>query len=150
GMGPSRHRDPSLANSPGGAKTRFGAGTTGAGSAARASLRTLDSLVGRGHATIGPICVRRNEARAEFSSTRPDSRLVATAEDVLEANIDLVVITTPPDSHAELTQRALERAKHVVVEKPLTFDTETARRLASLAQPSDRLLIVPPFVQLSP
>ncbi len=125
-------------------------GLIGGGSAARAYLRTLDSLVGSGHAVAGPICVRRKEAWAEFLRTRPDARLVAAAGDVLGAEVDLVVITTPPDSHAELTRRALARGKHVVVEKPLTFKTATARSLARLAQAHDRLLVVAPFVQMSP
>ncbi len=125
-------------------------GLIGSGSAARAYLRTLDSLVGSGHAVVGPICVRRKEAWAEFLRTRPDARLVTAAGDVLAADVDLVVITTPPHSHAELTRRALARGKHVVVEKPLTFKTATARSLARLAQMHDRLLVVAPFVQMSP
>ena len=37
-----------------------------------------------------------------------------------------------------------------MVEKPLTTDVETARRLADLADARDRLLVVAPFVQMSP
>jgi len=69
---------------------------------------------------------------------------------VLDADVDLVIITTPPDSHAELTRRALERGKHVVIEKPLTFDPATARDLADLAGERGKLLVVAPFVQMSP
>ncbi|MGN6791797.1 MAG: Gfo/Idh/MocA family protein [Streptosporangiaceae bacterium] len=122
----------------------------GAGSAARAYLRTLDSLVTGGYAAAGPICVRRAEAWGAFLRARPDAHLVTDAAEVLDADVDLVLITTPPDSHADLTRRALERGKHVVVEKPLTFDTSTARRLAELARDRDKLLIVAPFVQMSP
>jgi predicted dehydrogenase len=94
--------------------------------------------------------VRRSEAWGAFLRARPGSHLVADAAAVLDADVDLVVITTPPDSHAELTRRALERGKHVVVEKPLTFDTATARRLAELARDRGKLLVVAPFVQMSP
>jgi predicted dehydrogenase len=76
--------------------------------------------------------------------------LVAEAAGVLDTDVDLVIITTPPDSHADLTRRALERGKHVVVEKPLTFDTATARDLAGLARDRGKLLLVAPFVQMSP
>jgi len=130
--------------------SRITVGLIGGGSASRAYLRTLDSLVASGHAAAGPICVRRRDAWNEFLRTRPDARLVADAGDVLEANVDLVVITTPPDSHADLTRRALEQGKHVVVEKPLTTDVETARQLADLADARDKLLVVAPFVQMSP
>lgn len=132
------------------ATTRVAVGLIGGGSAARAYLRTLDSLVGSGHAVAGPICVRRTEAWPEFFAARPGARLVTAAQDVLEADVDVVVIATPPDSHAELTRRALEQGKHVVVEKPLTFETGQARQLAGLALAHDRLLVVAPFVQMSP
>jgi len=132
------------------ANTRVAVGLVGGGSAARAYLRTLDSLVASGHALAGPICVRRKQHWAEFLRTRPDAWLVAAAGEVLESDVDLVVITTPPDSHAELTRRALARGKHVLVEKPLTFKTTTARSLSRLAQAHDRLLVVAPFVQMSP
>ena len=125
-------------------------GVIGGGSAARAYLRTLDSLVASGHAAAGPVCVRRAEAWGQFLRARPDAHLVTDAADVLSADVDLVVITTPPDSHADLARRALERDKHVVVEKPLTFDTGSARHLAELARARGRLLIVAPFVQMSP
>ena len=141
---------PGRAGTPGGASTRIAVGLIGGGSAARAYLRTLDSLVASGHAVAGPICVRRKQHWAEFLRTRPDACLVAAAGDVLGADVDLVVIATPPDSHAELTRRALARGKHVVVEKPLTFKTATARSLARLAQAHDKLLVVAPFVQMSP
>ena len=94
--------------------------------------------------------MRRPEAREQFLRARPGAHLVTDAAEVLDADVDLVVITTPPDSHAELTRRALERGKHVVVEKPLTFDTEIARRLADSARARDKFLIVAPFVQMSP
>jgi predicted dehydrogenase len=132
------------------APARIAVGLIGSGSASRAYLRTLDSLVAGGHAAAGPICVRRREAWDEFLRSRPDARLVTDAGDVLRSDVDLVVITTPPDSHADLTRRALEQGKHVVVEKPLTTDVETARRLADLSDARDKLLVVAPFVQMSP
>jgi predicted dehydrogenase len=132
------------------AASRVAVGLIGGGSAARAYLRTLDSLVASGHAVAGPICVRRAATWAQFLRIRPNAHLVTDAADVLAADVDLVVITTPPDSHADLTRRALERGKHVVVEKPLTFDPAIARRLARLAHDHGRLLIVAPFVQMAP
>jgi predicted dehydrogenase len=129
---------------------RVAVGLIGGGSAARAYLRTLDSLVASGHAVAGPVCVRRAATWGQFRQMRPDDHLVGDAADVLDADVDLVVITTPPDSHADLTRRALERGKHVVVEKPLTFDPATARRLADCARDHDRLLVVAPFVQMAP
>ncbi len=124
-------------------------GLIGAGSASRAYLRTLDSLVATGAAVEGPICDRGADKRAALVGRRPATRVVATPEEVL-AEVDLVVITTAPDSHAELTRQALESGTHVLVEKPLAAEPALARELVALAHGADLLLVVAPFVQLSP
>jgi predicted dehydrogenase len=129
--------------------TRVGVGLIGAGSAARAYLRTLDSLVGSGHAWAGPVCARNPATWPAFRSTRPDARLVTTPEEVFESGIDLVVITTAPDSHADLARRALQRGINVVVEKPLTLDPQEARALVAVAAETAHHLVVAPFVQMS-
>ena len=50
---------------------------------------------------------------------------VSSAEEVLDdANVNLVVIGTRNDLHAELARKALEHNKHVFVEKPLALDDE--------------------------
>ena len=69
--------------------------------------------------TSGPICARRRSAWPAVSTVARMRDLVADVDDVLDADADVVVIITPPESHAELAAAALERGKHVVVEKPL-------------------------------
>ncbi len=125
-------------------------GLIGAGSASRAYLRTLDTLVTSGAAIEGPVCDRRALTRAELLARRPATHIVATDEEVFLSDVDLVVITTAPSSHADLTRLALEAGKHVLVEKPLAADPEVGRELAELARTGHRLLAIAPFVQLSP
>jgi predicted dehydrogenase len=122
----------------------------GAGSASRAYLRTLDALVASGTAVDGPVCDRRAKTRRELVARRPSTRAVATVDEVLASDIDLVLITTAPDSHAALTRQALDAGKHVVVEKPFASDPDEGRALADLARTNGLLLAVAPFVQLSP
>ena len=63
---------------------------------------------------------------------------VSTAEEIIsddEAN--LVVIATRHGTHAELARRALERGKHVFVEKPLAINDEELDRLLQVASESE-------------
>jgi predicted dehydrogenase len=50
-------------------------------------------------------------------------------ETVERADIDLICITTPPDTHCEMTLRAIECGKHVLCEKPMAMDVEEARQM---------------------
>jgi predicted dehydrogenase/threonine dehydrogenase-like Zn-dependent dehydrogenase len=51
-------------------------------------------------------------------------------DDILnDDNVDLVMITTRHDSHAELTLKALQAGKHVFVEKPLATTKEDLQKI---------------------
>ena len=56
--------------------------------------------------------------------------------------IELVVISTPNPTHADLAARALRAGKHVVIDKPMTATSVDADRLIALAEDSGRLLSV--------
>ncbi len=47
-------------------------------------------------------------------------------EQLLDADLDAVVITTPHDLHYEQAVRAIDRGLHVLVEKPVTLKADTA------------------------
>jgi predicted dehydrogenase len=49
---------------------------------------------------------------------------------ILDPNVDLVVVTTPPAAHEELVIAALENGKHVFCEKPLAHCLASAVRIA--------------------
>jgi predicted dehydrogenase len=69
---------------------------------------------------------------------------VAKTIDELVSNpdIDLVVITSPNDTHFEYTQKALLAGKHVVLEKPFTITSSDATKLVVLAAQTNRVLSV--------
>jgi predicted dehydrogenase len=80
------------------------------------------------------------ELRSVVSRTGSDAKSVAArhgavfASTDLEAvlvdpDIDVVMVTTRHDSHAELALAALEAGKHVFVEKPLAIDGQQLERL---------------------
>ena len=68
---------------------------------------------------------------------------VSSADEVLDdADVNLVVIGTRHDSHAELARKALERNKNVFVEKPLALDDDQLDRVLEAAANSTGRLMV--------
>ena len=68
---------------------------------------------------------------------------VSSAEEVLDdANVNLVVIGTRHDTHAGLARAALERNKHVFVEKPLALNDEQLESVLEVAGSSSAKLMV--------
>ena len=68
---------------------------------------------------------------------------VSSADEVLdEPSVNLVVIGTKNDTHAELARGALERNKHVFVEKPLALnDQQLESVLEAVAGSSAKLMV---------
>jgi predicted dehydrogenase len=128
----------------------IGVGFVGGGSVLWAYLQVLDRLVPRGLAREGPICARRRGSWEELLRRRPGARLVATPEEVVKSDVDVVVVLTPPASHAELSLLALEHSKHVVCEKPIAESRRRAEAVVQLARRKRLLYLAAPFVQLSP
>ncbi len=60
-------------------------------------------------------------ALADDQTSLPEGvRSYRDPTDLLEdADVDLVSICTPPDTHARLACQALEQGKHVLIEKPM-------------------------------
>jgi scyllo-inositol 2-dehydrogenase (NADP+) len=73
----------------------------------------------------------------------PFVRIVRSLEEMLDDDeLELVVITTPNDSHFDYAWRALEAGKHVVVEKPFTITSADALKLIKKAEEKNRVLSV--------
>jgi predicted dehydrogenase len=125
-------------------------GIIGAGNVLWAYLRALDRLIPKGYALLGPVCARRREKWGELLNRRPSLQLVANPDEVLESDVDVVVIITPPESHAGLVRQALENDEHVVVEKPLAMTRAEGEGLAELADKRGLYLLAAPFVHLAP
>ena len=79
----------------------------------------------------------------------------AAIHDRLDAALDDrsiagVVIATPAETHAELTERALLAGKDVLCEKPLALHYDDARRVHDLAVRRDRVLMVGHLLEYHP
>ncbi|KAH8809178.1 hypothetical protein F5884DRAFT_396414 [Xylogone sp. PMI_703] len=73
----------------------------------------------------------------------PDAKHYRTADEFFaDPEIELVVVCTKHDSHAEYAERALKANKHVVVEKCFTVTTEQADKVLEAAKHTDKILTV--------
>lgn len=80
--------------------------------------------------------------RAYVEANFPRTKAVPEVEMVLDdPEVEAVIIATPASSHYELAKMALERGKHIFVEKPLATSTILADELIALAAARDRTLM---------
>lgn len=81
---------------------------------------------------------RRQQAADEFEVSL-HSDLESLVE---EGEVDLVVVGTPPNTHADLVVSALEAGKHVVCEKPFALTAAECDRMIETAALRGRFLTV--------
>lgn len=80
---------------------------------------------------------------AEVAAKYPALEVYLDASALIRASsADLMIITSPNDSHFSLAKACLEAGKHVVVEKPMTATLEEAEALVALAEASRSSLSV--------
>ena len=63
-------------------------------------------------------------------------------ESVTQDGVDLVLVTTPPVFHAEMTRFALENGKHVLCEKPMAMNSVETGEMAEAAEKSGFLAVI--------
>jgi scyllo-inositol 2-dehydrogenase (NADP+) len=119
-----------------GART-IGVGLAGYGAIARDHGRQLNEVEGlelRGVSDLAP--GRRAQAEGDFGVT------VHEGVDALlaDAAIDVVVVGTPPQTHAEIALEALAAGKHVVCEKPFALHLADVDRMLAAAGAAGRTL----------
>jgi predicted dehydrogenase len=100
--------------------------------AARAAGMDVVALVGRDR--------ERTERRA--AKVGVEVACTSLAEALALPGTDVVIIATPPPTHAELTEEAIVAGRHVLVEKPFTTDAAEAYHLADLAHKAGVVALV--------
>ncbi len=88
--------------------------------------------------------IDRDEARlAQVRARFTDVRLGSDAEAAFaDPAVEAVVVATPTSTHHALVKAALERGKHVLVEKPITANVRQLEELAALAAGARLVLMV--------
>lgn len=66
-----------------------------------------------------------------------------SVDELLDAGLDGLVVTTPHDLHFEVAAKALDRGIHVLVEKPMTLHAEQAWELVERAERAGVHVLVP-------
>ncbi|MCY2687960.1 Gfo/Idh/MocA family protein [Salinimicrobium sp. TH3] len=85
----------------------------------------------------------RHERLEQLRKIFPSIEGILDAEEILkDSSIDAVVIATPVSTHFKLARKALEKGKHVLLEKPMTSSVEEAEILIDLAKQKNLLLMV--------
>jgi predicted dehydrogenase len=79
----------------------------------------------------------------EAAKAYPGVRISRSTDELLaDKSIELVVVSTPNETHFVLARHALEAGKHVVIDKPFAATSQEALQLAELAR-NKGLLVVP-------
>jgi predicted dehydrogenase/type 1 glutamine amidotransferase len=89
------------------------------------------------------VCDRNEErlavARQAFPGVRTCTNLQQVADDPA---IDVVIVSTPPDTHAAISMQMLRAGKHVVTEKPFCLTTSQADEMIQFANEKHLALTV--------
>ncbi len=114
-------------------------------------------IIGYGYiATVRHIPSYKKDKRAEITSiVGPDidkAKKIAKKEkipyffdsldDMLDLDLDIVSVCTPPGTHSEITIRALERGCNVLVEKPMAMNTIEANKMIEASKKYNKSLCV--------
>lgn len=92
---------------------------------------------------LAAVCDTNPDRLTAALELAPDAVTFTDATQMLDSGIlDLVVVSTPPNSHAHWAREALERGIHVVLEKPMALTARECDELISLAASKDLLLVV--------
>ena len=102
--------------------------------------RAIQATTGMALSAVCDTNPERLEAALKMS---PEAKTFTDANEMLASGeIDLVVISTPPNSHYKWAKQALSLGLHVMLEKPMALTTQECDELMELALTKGVLLVV--------
>ncbi len=117
-----------------------GVGMLGFGTIGPDHVESIDAVAGL---RLRAVCDQSPERQEAARGMVPELEIAANLAQLLELpGVELVVISTPPTTHAEMAELALLAGKHVLVEKPFCLKLADADRLVALAEECGRTLTV--------
>lgn len=89
------------------------------------------------------VCDQRTDRLKLLQKNYPAIKITTKVSEVFnDKNVDAVVIAVPVSLHYQLAKKALEKDKHVLVEKPMTMSLTEAIKLVNLAHKQKKILMV--------
>lgn len=93
--------------------------------------------------SLTAVCDTNPERIAAALELASNAATFTDASEMLDSGcLDLVVVSTPPNSHYQWAKAALQKNLHVVLEKPMALTVSECDELMSLADERERLLVV--------
>lgn len=124
-----------------------GIGIVGTGWADRVQIPALQ------HAglPVAAVAGRRRERAEQVARAHDVPDAYDDWQALLERDLELIVVSTPPALHADITVAALAAGKHVVCEKPLAMNVAEAERMVRAAEAAPhRLALVDHELRFTP
>ncbi len=87
------------------------------------------------------VCDLRPE-RLEHVQSLYGVQVTRSYQELLDSDVAAVAIATPVSTHYDLARAALEAGKDILVEKPLTANSQQAQELIDLAERNGRIIMV--------
>jgi predicted dehydrogenase len=100
----------------------------------------MEAISKSGAAEVVAIADSVSDVALQAASNVPDARIVASLDELLQADIDGIVIATPSALHAEQAILALRHGLAVFCQKPLARTEDEAVKIIEAARKADRLL----------
>ena len=92
---------------------------------------------------LSAVCDTNPERVAAALVLAPQATAFSDATEMLDSGLlDLVVISTPPNSHFQWAKESLSRGIHVVLEKPMALTAEQCDELIEIASSKKLMLVV--------
>lgn len=103
-------------------------------------LRNLTSLE---ECRVACVCELNKNAHRAIKALYPGLNVVSDYTKVLaDTSIDAVILATPTGTHFSLASEALQKGKHVLIEKPFTTSVGKALVLIEMAEAKNKVLMI--------
>jgi predicted dehydrogenase len=123
-------------------------GIIGTGFAEKVQMPALAHVEG---ARVVAVAAGRRESAERAAAAFGIGRVCETWEELVGLDdVDLVVISSPPHTHAPAAIAALSAGKHVLCEKPMALDLAEAGRMVEAAGTAGRLALVDHELRFNP